>query len=83
MSMKLTDVYTMKQKPAREGVYRVVLKWDRNYEAYSAFRDGKWRSWSYDKDTAAKRDRYPSQDAYDGSIVGWRGLAENPEGGAA
>ncbi|WP_284076316.1 hypothetical protein [Herbaspirillum aquaticum] len=81
--MKLTGIYTMKQKPIREGVYRVVLLWDRNCEAYSFFRDGKWHTWSFYKDAAAQLERRISQDAYDGNIVGWRGLAENPEGGAA
>lgn len=81
MSMKLTDWYPMNVWPMRSGIYELSSRLN-NDQWFALFKGHQWYVARKEIRKAAS-ERQLSMSAYNGIFIGWRGLAEDPNGGAA
>ena len=75
--MKTTPWFDMSVKPARDGVYELLLK-NKGLICYARFWRGFWRRTMWRRDLAAIQ-RSHSIGVMLGDVKAWRGLAEKPE----
>ncbi len=78
--MKLSQEFPMSMRPARPGMYRLRTRHDQ--VRWACWTGTRWNL-ALEDFAAAEATEMASSDCYTSYIRGWRGLAEDPNGGAA